>query len=223
MFRALLKFILFVGVIAAIWYGLRYLGGRDDVVATILFDDAPGLHKGADMRLRDEKIGEVRDVQSVGDKTAATVHVRKQHRGDFLTDSLFEIAGDPAYIQVVNSIAVGAPVGEGAVIIAERDRVTKFLAHGSEKLQPHLENARRKAGEWLEEFDNGSFQKQLDDWKAKAPGWKQAGKETFEENVGEMKEQVDELEKSLRSASRHVEADKLRRDSDDWVARMSRD
>ncbi len=223
MFRALLKFVLFVGVIVGIWYGLRYFGGRDDVVATILFDEAAGLRQGADLRLRDEKIGEVREVRMVGRKTAATVQVRKHHRGDFLTDSLFEVVGDPVYIQVVNSIAVGAPVGEGAVIIAERDRLTKFLAHGGEKLQPHIDNARRKAEEWIDDFDNGNFRKQLDEWKAKAPEWKKSGKETFDKNVGEMKEQVDELEKSLRAASRHVDADKLRRDFDDWVSQVSRD
>jgi len=223
MFRALLKFLLFVAVIAGVWYGLRFVGGRDDLVATILFEEASGLRKGAEVRLRDEKIGDVREVHSVGGKTAATVYIRKQHRGDVFTDSLFEIKGDPASIVVVNSIAVGAPVENGAVIIAERDRLTKFLAHGKEKLQPHIDKVREKAGEWIEDFDNGRFQKQLDEWKAKAPEWKKQGKETFDRNVGEMKEQVDELEKSLRSASRNVEADKLRREFDDWVRRVSGD
>lgn len=223
MFRALMKFLLFLAVIGGIWWGLRYMAVRDDVVSTLLFEKADGLRKGADVRLRDEVIGQVREVHQVGGKTAATVHVRKHHRGDFLTDSVFEVAGDPAYIKVVNSIAVGAPISDGAVIIAERDRVTRFLASGGEKLQPHIESARRKAAEWIEDFDSGRFQKQLDEWKANAPAWKKAGKETFDENLDEVRRQVDELERSLRSASRNVEADKLRREFDDWVARVSGD
>jgi hypothetical protein len=223
MFRALLKFLLFVAVIAGVWYGLRFVGSRDDLVATILFEDAPGLETGAEVRLRDEKIGDVREIHSVGGKTAATVHIRKHHRGDVLTDSLFEVGGDPAAIRIVNSIAVGAPVQNGAVIIAKRDRLTTFLAHGGEKLQPHIDMVRKKAEEWVADFDNGKFQRQLDEWKARAPEWKKQGKETFDRNVGEMKEQVDELEKSLRSASRNAEADRLRREFDDWVRRVSGD
>lgn len=223
MFRALLKFLFFAAVLAAVWYGLRIFRSGDELVATILFDEASGLEKGAEVLLRDEPIGEVGEVNAVGGKTAATVHVRKEHRGDVLTDSLFEISGDPAAIRVVNSIAVGAPVGNGAVIIAKRDRLTTFLAQGGEKLQPHIERARKKAGEWIAEFDNGEFQKQFDEWKAKSPEWKKQGKETFEKNVDEMKEQVEALEKSLRSASRNVEADKIRRDFDDWVRRVSGD
>lgn len=223
MFRALFKFLLFLAVIGGFWWGLRYVAGRDDVVATIVFDQADGLREGAEVRLRDMVIGTVSEVHSLGGKVAATVEVGREHRGEFLTDSLLEVTGAPAYITVVNSIAVGAPITDGAVIIAERDKVTKFLAHGGEKLQPHINDARRKAEEWIADFDSGSFQKQLDDWKAKAPGWKTAGRETFDENVAEMKEQIDELERSLRSASRNVEADKLRREFDDWVARMSRD
>jgi hypothetical protein len=223
MFRALFKFILFLAVIGGIWWGLRYFAVRDDVVATLVFKEADGVRKGSELRARDKVIGTVREVHPVGSKTAVTVNVRKHHRGDFLTDSLFEITGDPAYIRVVNSIAVGAPITDGAVIIAERDRMTKFLAHGGEKLQPQIEKARRQAEEWVADFDNGSFQKQFDDWKAKAPEWKKAGRETFDENVGEMKEKVDELERSLRSASRNADADKLRREFDDWVARVSRD
>jgi hypothetical protein len=223
MFRALLKFLLFLAVIAGIWWGLRYFAGLDDVVATIVFDKAEGLRKGSELRSRDDVIGAVREVHPVGSKSAISVHVKKHHRGDFLTDSIFEITGDPAYIRVVNSIAVGAPINDGAVIIAERDRMTKFLAHGGEKLQPHIDDARRKAEEWIADFDNGSFQRQFDDWKAKAPEWKKSGRETFDENVGDMKRKVDELERSLRSASRNADADKLRREFDDWVARVSRD
>lgn len=223
MFRALFKFILFLAVIAGVWWGTRYFAVRDDVVATIVFKEAEGLRKGAELRLRDEVIGAVREVHPVGTKVAATVHVKKHHRSDFLTDSLFEVTGEPAYIRVVNSIAVGAPITDGAVIIAERDRMTRFIAHGGEKLQPQIESARRKAAEWIADFDNGAFQKQFDEWKAKAPEWKQSGKETFDRNLDEMKDQVDELERSLRSASRNVEADKLRREFDDWVARVSRD
>ncbi|MBI2212306.1 MAG: hypothetical protein HYU52_01555 [Acidobacteria bacterium] len=223
MFRAFLKFVLFLALIGGVWWGTRYLAVRDDVVATIVFKEAEGLRKGADVRLRDEVIGSVREVHPVGSKVAVTVHVGKRHRGGFLTDSLFEITGDPAYIRVVSSIAVGAPIADGAVIIAERDRMTTFIAHGGEKLQPHIESARRKAAEWIEDFDNGAFQKKLDDWKTKAPEWKKSGKETFDENLDEMKKQVDELERSLRAASRNIEADKLRREFDDWVVRVSRD
>lgn len=223
MIRSFLKLLLFVAVIAGVWYGLRFVGSRDDLVATILFEHAAGLEEGADVRLGDEKIGDVREVHSIGSKTAATVHIRKHHRGDVLTDSLFEVGGDPVGIRIVNSIAVGAPVQSGAVIIAKRDRLTTFLAHGGEKLQPHIDMVRKKAEEWLADFDNGKFQRQFDEWKAKAPEWKRQGKETFERNVGEMKEQVDELEKSLRSASRNAEADRLRREFDDWVRRVSGD
>jgi hypothetical protein len=223
MFRALLKFIVFLAVVGGIWWGLRYLAVRDDVVATLVFEKADSLRKGAELRLRDEVIGGVREVHQVGTKTAATVFVRKHHRGDFLTDSLFEVTGDPAYIRVVSSVAVGPPISDGAVIIAERDRMTKFIAHGGEKLQPHIENARRKAAEWVEDFDNGEFRRQFDEWKAKSPEWKKQGKETFDRNLDDMKEQVDQLERSLRSASRNVEADELRREFDDWVARVSGD
>jgi hypothetical protein len=223
MFRALLKLLFFIAVIAGIWYGLRFVGSRDDLVATILFEQAAGLEKGSAIRLGDESIGEVREVQAVGSKTAVTVHIHKHHRRDVLTDSLFEISGDPASIRVVNSIAVGAPVENGAVIIAKRDRLTTFLAHGGEKFRPHIDMVRRKAGEWIADWDSGRFQKQLDEWKAKAPGWKKEGKETLDKNLDDMKKQVDELEKSLRSASRDIEADTLRREFDDWVKRVSGD
>ncbi len=225
MFRKFLAIVILVGLVAGVWYATRLIKHDKDLDATIIFDSDGGLGKGAAVTLHGNPVGTVTAVTRLGGKAAAVVHIERDHRNEIRSDSLFEITGDPpdVSIRVINSIAVGAPVEYGAVIIARRDRLTRFLARGGEKLAPSIEAAKGRAKDWYEDFTNEKFDAQLREWETKVPEWKAQGKDVYAKNMDEMKRQVETLERNLRRLSRSAEADKLHETFDRWVEKVSKD
>jgi len=217
MFRKLLAIAVLGGLLYVAFHFSRTVQHEDDLVATLIFDEAPGVSRGTPVVEKGETIGEVTSVGSVSDKAAVTIAVPREHRNRIFTDSSFEIGGTPAEVRILSTISVGPPVENGAVIVARADKVSKFIAKGSEKLAPHIAAAKEKALEMISEYDAEMFREQLDEWKERVPEWKAQGADTFKRNVAELDETVDEIEAALRKISRDAEADKIRKAFDDWV------
>jgi len=217
MFRKLLAIAVLGGLLYVAFYYSRTVQHEDDLVATLVFDAAPGVKRGTSVVEKGEKIGEVTAVGTVSDKAAVTIEVPREHRNRIFTDSSFEIAGTPAEVRILSTISVGSPVENGAVIVARADKVSKFIAKGGEKLAPHVAAAKEKALEMISEYDAEMFRKQLDEWSERVPEWKAEGKDAFKRNVADLDDTVDEIEAALRKISRDAEADKIRKAFDDWV------
>lgn len=222
MFRKLLAIAVLGGLLYAAFYVSRNVRHDEDLVATLIFDDATGVRPGTPLVEKGNQIGEVTSVGSVADKAAVTIGVPLEHRNRIFTDSTFEIAGEPVEIRVLSSISVGAPLGNGAVIVARKDKVAKFIAKGGEKLAPHLEAAKAKAVEMISEYDAEMFRAQLDEWSEQLPEWKAEGREVFRKNLGELDDTVDEIEAALRRIDRNVEADRIREAFNEWVEDANR-
>ncbi|MBV9495521.1 MAG: hypothetical protein JOZ54_14830, partial [Acidobacteria bacterium] len=62
-----------------------------------------------------------------------------------VSDSLFLIDGHT--LSVVNTLAVGRPVENGAILYAKEDGVSRWLARNGPKAQPYIDQAKQKAGE----------------------------------------------------------------------------
>jgi ABC-type transporter Mla subunit MlaD len=217
MFRKLLAIAVLGGLLYAAFHFSRSVRHEEDLVATLIFDDATGVSPGTPLVEKGNPIGEVTSVGSVAEKAAVTIAVPLEHRNRIFTDSSFEIAGEPAEIRVLSTISVGAPLANGAVVVARNDNVAKFIAKGGEKLAPHLENAKSKALDMISEYDAEMFRKQLDEWSEQVPEWKAEGKEVFRENLADLDDTVGEIEAALRRIDRNVEADRIREAFNDWV------
>ena len=217
MFRKLLAIALLAGLLYAAFHFSRSVRHEEDLVATLIFDAAPGVRPGTPLLEKGEQIGEVTQVGKVAEKAAVTIAVPLEHRNRIFTDSSFEIDGDPAEIRIISTISVGAPVANDAVIVARNDKVAKLLAKGGEKLAPHLEAAKAKALDAISEYDAEMFREQLDEWSERVPEWKAQGKDVLKDNLADLDETVDEIESALRRISRDAEADKIRKAFDDWV------
>lgn len=223
MFRKLLAIAVLGALLWVAFHFSRSVRHEDDLVATLVFDAAPGVRTGTPVVEKGVTIGEVTEVGKVGEKVAVTVAIPLEHRGRVFTDSAFEISGDPAEVRVLSAISVGTPLENGAVVVARSDKVTKFLAKGGEKLAPHVAAAKKKALEMISEYDAEMFRDQLDEWSKRVPEWKAEGEDTLKKNVAELDETVSEIESALRKIKRDAEADKIRKAFDDWVKDVGSD
>lgn len=222
MFRKLLAIVVLGGLLYAAFYFSRSVEHEEDLVATLIFDAAPGVESGTAVREKGDRIGEVTAVGEVAGKQAVTIEVPREHRNRIFTDSSFEIDGDPVEIRVISTISVGSPLANGAVVVARNDKVAKFIAKGGEKLAPHVAAAKEKALDMISEYDAEMFKRQLDEWSERVPEWKAEGKETFKRNLAELDDTVDEIESALRRIDRNTEADKIREAFDEWVRDASK-
>ena len=111
----------------------------------------------------------------------------------------------------------------GAVVVARKDRISRLLAKGGEKLAPHLAAVKEKAIEVIGEYDVEMFKSQLAEWEKQVPEWKEQGRDVLADNVADLEHTVDEIESALRKVSRDVEADKIRDAFDNWVEDLNRD
>jgi hypothetical protein len=217
MFRKLLAIIVLGALLYVAFHYSRNVTHEGDLVATLIFDAAPGVGTGTPLTEKGVTIGEVTSVGSVGSKAAVTVAVPVEHRNRIFTDSTFEIAGDPPEIRVLSAISVGAPLSDGAVIVARNDKFARLVAKGSEKLAPHLAAARQKALTMIGEYDSEDFAEQLDEWSKRVPEWKAEGKDVLKKNLDAVEETVDEIESALRKIKRDAEADKIRKAFSEWM------
>jgi ABC-type transporter Mla subunit MlaD len=129
--------ILFLVVLAfGVWAGARWLAGRDQLKATIIFHSAHGLRRGDPVVENQVVIGRVSAIDRVDDRDAVTVRIDREHRRAIVADSLFAI--DDRSLIVTNAFAVGAPVENGAVLQAKDDKVSRWLAKNGAKVEPFV-------------------------------------------------------------------------------------
>lgn len=214
--RAFLAIVFLVAVAAAVWFGVRWLAGRDDLEATIIFDNADELAAGAPVVSKSLVIGEVTKVTQVQARDAVSVRIEAAHREEFLVDSRFSIEGEGAgaILRVSSMLAFGRPVEEGEVLYARPSRIARWLeAAGA----PIVGRVREEAARWTGRED---AMRRLEEWKRELPSWKRAGDGVVATNLEEIGRRVDELETRLRKSGKELDARKLRRDFDAWVAEV---
>ncbi|HEY0788511.1 MAG TPA: hypothetical protein VGE86_07695, partial [Thermoanaerobaculia bacterium] len=73
--RAVLALMCLAAVAAAIWFGVRWLAGRDDLEATIIFESADPLAPGAPVVSKSLVIGEVTKVTPMQGRDAVSVRI----------------------------------------------------------------------------------------------------------------------------------------------------
>ena len=223
MFRKLLAILVLGGLLYIAWYASRQIKHTEDLTATLVFDSAKGIKPDVPVVSGGKEIGVVTSVSPVGDKTAVTIKVPVEDRGQLYTDSVFEIGADPPVINVISSISVGSPIENGDVVVARKDQVSAFLAKGGEKLAPKIKMVKDAALGMIDEYDAEMFSAQLDEWAESVPEWKAQGKDALEGNVEDLRDTVTEIESALRKINRNSEADKIRRSFEDWVEDIKSD
>lgn len=214
--RAFLAILFLIAVAAAVWFGARWLAGRDDLEATIIFESANPLAPGAPVVSKSLVIGEVTKVTPMQGRDAVSVRIAAKHREEFLVDSRFSVEGEPggAILRVSSMLAFGRPVEEGDVLYARQSRITRWLeATGG----PFVARIRDEAARWRGSED---VTRRLEEWKRELPAWKESGDEVVAKNLEEIGRSVDAMEARLRKSGKEFDAQKLRRDFDVWLAEV---
>jgi hypothetical protein len=218
MLRTALAIILIAILAVGVWYGARWFAGRDDLHVTVVFESAGELRQGDPVTTAGLVIGRVVRVASLETQDAVSIVVEAQHRKELMRDSLFSIEeeGDGARLEVINSVAVGPPLADGAVVYARDDRVSRWIAKHGDELGAALGKLKGQAGKLIEKYESGELQDELERYKRQAPEWRRQGDEVLRRNLGNIEKKVDDMEKALREHNRVKEADELRRRFEEW-------
>lgn len=217
MIRTLLSIVFLLALGAAIWFGVRWFETRDDLRATIVFDDAGDLRAGAPVLAGSLVIGRVRRVTPLESRDAVSVRVDSKHRDEMLIDSRFRVVGEgeDAYLEVASTFAFGRPVEDGDVLYARRSRLAEWIG---EKGAPLVAKIRAEVEQWTE----SDVRERLEEWKRALPEWQRAGDAAVEENLEAVADRVNELERELRAKGRDLDAERLRRDFTAWLEDVKR-
>jgi ABC-type transporter Mla subunit MlaD len=213
--RKLRALVLLVVVASLVWLAARYMVHRGELKATILFHSADALRKGDRVVEGEAVIGRVTNVARLDAEDAVTVRIDREHRRSIVSDSLFRI--DEHTLYVTNTVAVGAPVEDGAVLKAREDRAATWLAKHAGSLASMVSNIKRAADEQLDRIDADHIDAALDRWKDAAPDWKKEGEEAFNRKIDVIKERVEKIEDDLRNSQRAEEADRLKEKFSRWL------
>lgn len=213
-----LVFLLFLAVAA--WLAGRWLVHRGELRATIVLPTAGPLRERDPVISGGVEIGTVSAIAHLDGNDAVSVRIGRRHRRDLVTDSLFEVEGAAPHARLIvnNTIAVGAPIADGEILRPRNDRLTRWLARHGSAVAPLLSGLRQKADEAIDRYRDGSFDRQLDDWKKRAPEWKSEGRAALDRNLSAARARVDALEADLRKRGRTDEAEKLKEKFDAWWA-----
>jgi len=214
--RKFAAFLLLVLLAAGVWIGARYVAHRGEVKATIVFRDASALRAGDPVVERDSEVGRVVEVARVNDQNAVTVRLFRDHRRAIVTDSLFAI--EHHALVVTNTVAVGAPIADGAIIHAKEDGVSRWLAKHGGAVQPFLDKLKRKTDEQLDSLNADNFDEKLDEWKAKVPDWKKEGSASVDRRVAELEARVTAMTKELERSNRADEARRMKERFQTWLS-----
>lgn len=211
--------VLFLLILAAgVWMAARWSRHRDDLRVSVVFDSASGLKKGSRVMSRERVIGQVTGVATLEKGEAVSVRIAEPSRSELMTDSLFAVeqaSGKPVLV-VTNTIAVGRPLEDGAVIRVREDKVSRWIARHGEKLGPLLGKVQRKASELFDQYQEGKLDAELDKIREKIPEWRREGDQVLSRRLEELSEQIDDLEASLREKHREDEAERLRKKFQEW-------
>ena len=210
--KKLMSFVFLLVLAVAAWFGGRALVHRGEIKATIVFDDGGGIRRGDPVVSNDVIIGRVERVDDVDTRKAITVRLDRDHRRAILQDSLFAIDGSK--VVVTNTLAVGAPIEDGAIIHAKEDRVSRWLAKHGTSVATYIEQVRARADRLIDH--------DFDDWTAKTPEWKKEGADSFSKHLDEVKRKVEKAQIELESSHKMDEARHLKERFDRWMSDATR-
>ena len=222
--RRLLSNLLLLFLAAGVWLAARWFVHRGELHATIVLPAAGQLRDRDPVVSGGVEIGTVLRIAHLDGNDAVSVRIGREHRRELVSDSLFEIEGEAPHARLVvnNAIAVGAPVADGEILRPRHDRVTRWLARHGSSMAPLLNGLRHKADDAIDRYRDGSFDRQIDDWKKQAPEWKSEGRSAVDRNLAAARKKVDALQADLRKRGRADEAEKLKKKFDAWWADVKR-
>jgi ABC-type transporter Mla subunit MlaD len=213
--KKLLALIVLLAAAAALWLGARYVAHRGEVRATIMFRSAEGLEVGDDVVEGATVVGKVTHVVHLDGEDAVSIRLDRDHRRAVVNDSLFAVDG--RQLTVTNTLAVGAPVEDGAVLKAREDRVSRWLARHGSSVQPFMEKLKRAADSRLDQLDADHIEASLTRWKAEVPDWKAEGREALDRHLADLRERVDKSAAELKRSNRAAEARELTEKFERWL------
>lgn len=200
---------------AGVWMGARYFVHRGEVRATVVFKSADGLREGDPVVEGETVVGKVTRVSRLDGEDAVSLRLDRQHRRAIVGDSLFAI--EHHQLTVTNTLAVGAPIDDGAVLHAKQDAISRWIAKHGSKVQPFVDKLKRAADEKLDHADAGSLEAALDRWKADVPSWKREGIDSVERHLADIRKRVEKVEHDLEHSNRADDAKELKQKFQRWV------
>jgi ABC-type transporter Mla subunit MlaD len=200
---------------AGVWLGARYFVHRGEVRATVIFQSAEGVRAGDPVVEGELEIGKVTRVTQLDGEDAVSIRLDRRHRRAVVSDSLFAI--DNHKLLVTNTLAVGAPVEDGAVIHAKQDAISRWLAKHGAKVQPFVDKLKRAADERLDAVDADHIEAALDRWKSEVPDWKREGGDALDRHLASIRARVEKIEGDLERSNRAAEARALKEKFERWL------
>jgi hypothetical protein len=223
--RKLLAFLFLVVLAVGVWWSARWIRHRNDLHATLVFDQPTTLERGNEIVSGQLVIGRVTKVAELDGQQAVSIRVEREQRNELLTDSIFDVEGTApnARLRVTNSIAVGPPVADGSIMRPKDSKVTRWLAAHSAAVAPAFARLKDKADQMVSTYDYDKIKDEVASWEEKLPEWKREGKDSVDRNVAALKVRVSEMEQQLRKAKKNVEADRLRHEFNSWLDKVRED
>ena len=220
--RKLLGIIFLLALVAGAWYLVRWMRGPQELQATLLMRSATPLRAGDPVTNEGITIGTVTLVSRLERDDAVSIRIDGQHRDAIRRDSLYAVRkrGGGGELAVVNTVAVGPPVADGAVIRPPDQKAVRWIADRAVRMGELVEVVTQRAGDLVREYESGALKQKLDDYERKLPGWKASGEEVAKRNMAALQQRVAAMEKALREEKRFREADALRKRFAEWAAAM---
>lgn len=213
--KKLFAFVVLLLLAAGVWLGARYVAHRGEVRATVVFRSAEGLRAGDPVVEGTVEVGKVTQVAHLEDQDAVGIRLPKEHRRAVVDDSLFVI--EDHKLVVTNTLAVGAPIEDGAVLHPKQDTVSRWLAKHGSKVQPFIEKLKHVADEKLDEIDADHIESALERWKDDVPDWKKQGSDAVDEHLTAIRARVEKIENDLKRSNKAEEARALKEKFERWV------
>jgi ABC-type transporter Mla subunit MlaD len=213
--KKLAAFVFLILLAAAVWVGARWVAHRGEVRATILFKSAEGLRAGDPVVEGENVVGKVAKVTQLDGEDAVSIRLGREHRRSVVSDSLFAI--DRHQLLVTNTLAVGAPVEDGAVLHARQDAISRWLAKHGSSVQPLLDKVKRATDEKLDQLDADHLEASLDRWKDDVPQWKKEGGDTLDRHLADLRRRVEKIEDELKRSNRAADARAVKEKFEHWA------
>lgn len=225
MFRKFLAFGFLILLAAGVWAAARWLRQRNDLRATVVFEQPTSLRQGNHITSGGVVIGRVTGVARLEQQEAVSIRIDSSSRKQLQTDSSYELRGAPpnVRVEVKSMLAIGKPLADGAVVYAREDKLKNWLEKQKASIAPLLERISRSADDLKRKYEAGEFDRELEKWKKKVPEWKKEGGQALSKNVEEIRKKVAGLEAELRQQNRSADADSLRRRFDRWLEEVTAD
>ncbi|HUP65284.1 MAG TPA: hypothetical protein VM557_08390 [Thermoanaerobaculia bacterium] len=211
--RTVLAILFLLALAGIVWWGARWMAMRDELEATVIFEQADELRPGSLVVSDSLVIGEVTKVTPLQGRDAVSLRIDAEHRSEVLVDSRYSIEGTHpnAVLRVHSMLAFGRPVQEGDVLIGRQSALARWLQKG----EPLIERVKSEAARLGSDSDLAA---RLEKLRQDLPGMKESSESALQERLAGVADEVNELERKMREQGREIDAQKLRADFDRWVA-----